>query len=125
MFLERKLKKALSQPEEMRMDALVNLAREVGCPISDLERLRGDDKVVVRQIRDAAKSRRDECLWLIALVSALASVLAAGAAWAAVLSRSSRPTVLSGPSASGGSLSSTPGAVSPAREVPLPSTARE
>ena len=42
-----------------------------------------------RRIREALKAWKDGWLWLLAFISAVASVLSALAAWAAVLMRSS------------------------------------
>lgn len=43
-----------------------------------------DTYEVQRRIREALKGLRDSSLWLLALVSAVASVISAFAAWAAV-----------------------------------------
>ncbi len=66
--------------------ALRTLANKLGCSLSstytDGKHL---EEEVIRRIQEAARSKRESCLWLIAFISAIASALSALAAWFAVL----------------------------------------
>lgn len=76
-------------------DALLERARELGV-ITDSDQpvnipgqgtvlLRAADYEVQRRVIEAERHRREHRLWIVALLSAIASVISAVAAWTAVL----------------------------------------
>ena len=88
MAVERKLSKILKRPPGERDVELRGLAEKLGCSLHSLvdpQTGKSSEVELVRRIRDANRSRREARLWIVALVSAVASVFAAAAAWAAVL----------------------------------------
>jgi hypothetical protein len=90
MSVEKRLQAILGLPREERSDPLRRLADGLGCslgPLRDADDRRLQEAELVRRIREAARARREEGLWLVALASAVASALSAAAAWAAVVSR--------------------------------------
>ena len=91
--LQRRLKKILdqTQPGSLgRTQQLEKLAQEIGCTIAGAKDTFGilNEAEVIRRIQEACRSIRENRLWWIALISAIASLLSAFAAWSAVLSRS-------------------------------------
>ncbi|MGA2067705.1 MAG: hypothetical protein ABSG86_22245 [Thermoguttaceae bacterium] len=74
-------------------DALEKRARDLGVdmegsPITHSasgRQRRADDAELQKRVLEAERSRRESQLWLLALVSALASLVSAIAAWWAVL----------------------------------------
>ena len=86
-FVQSEIKKILDLPKEEREIKLRSLAQDLGCNLDStyLENGRHLTEEVIRRIREAARTYRESCLWLIAILSALASVASALAAWYAVL----------------------------------------
>lgn len=77
-------------------EELLNRAKELGVPIDDAVKegharsLSGavavyDEEEIRRRIFTAEQSLRESRLWMIALASAIASVISAVAAWTAIL----------------------------------------
>ncbi len=66
--------------------ALRTLANKLGCSLSSTYTSDGKhlEEEVIRRIQDAARSKRESCLWWIAFISAIASAFSALAAWFAV-----------------------------------------
>lgn len=89
----RKLRGILSMPEgdhterELRRGKLLSYADSIGAPTKGVWSKQGlvDEPELVRRIVEAERSLRDGRLWLVALISALASLVSAVAAWVAVL----------------------------------------
>jgi len=85
---QKKLKKimALSKPE--REIQLRELAQSFGCSQSFSYTNEGkhDEAEIVRRIQEAARSHRESRLWMVALISAIASLFVALSAWWAVAS---------------------------------------
>lgn len=75
----------LPQGEELK-----KRAQELGVSMNELHDTWGNmsEPELQRRVLDAERARRESSLWVIALVSAIASVLSALAAWAAVAARS-------------------------------------
>jgi hypothetical protein len=69
-----------------RETALRELARKVGCSLASTYTSEGKhlEEELVRRIQEAAREERDSRLWWLALVSGVASVFSAIAAWLAV-----------------------------------------
>jgi hypothetical protein len=93
MSIEKRIKTALRGQREGRETALLQLAADLGCSRSGAYAGGGhasvllDEAEIIHRIREAARSRREERLWIIAALSAAASVIsAAGAVVAALLS---------------------------------------
>jgi len=75
-------------PSEEHARRLRELAQELGCSLASTYGGDGSKHLedeVVRRIQEAARSHRDALLWILVLVSAVAAVLSALAAWCAVL----------------------------------------
>ncbi len=75
-------------PYELSGQPLQDRAKEAGVYIDDL--LKGGlpvfiDPEIRRRIVEAERSQREHRLWIIALVSAIASLVSAAAAWAPFL----------------------------------------
>ena len=49
--------------------------------------MRADDAELQRRVQEAERSIRESRLWLLALLSAISSIISAAAAWLAVLSK--------------------------------------
>ncbi|TAJ80368.1 hypothetical protein EPO44_18585 [bacterium] len=62
-------------------------AEELGIPTTDPYRGELTADELRNKIRDAERSERERWLWLIALLSAIASIVSAAAAWTAVFMR--------------------------------------
>lgn len=81
---QRRLRSALSDPnQDTRERKLRELAQELGCSLAstyELETGKHLEDDVVRRIQAAMREERDSRLWIIAFVSAIASVLSAIAA---------------------------------------------
>lgn len=77
----------------LQSDELERRAQELGVDIqgdaitqsSSGRRRRADDAELQRRVLNAERSVRESRLWLLALLSAIASVVSAIAAWVAVL----------------------------------------
>ena len=94
MTVDWRIKRIMQRyPEgiEGRSRELKELAKQVGAPLDGTEHQTVPTLVreheVISRIREAARSHRESLLWIIALTSAIASVLSALAAWCAVLKR--------------------------------------
>lgn len=88
IFVQRKIKKIMSiKDRDKREVALRTLADKLGCSLSSTYTSDGKhlEEEVIRRIQDAARSKRESCLWWIAFISAIASAFSALAAWFAVL----------------------------------------
>lgn len=85
--VEKRLKGIMALDKEEREIKLRELAQELGCSLQSSYTSNGKhlEEEMVRRIREAARSIRESRLWWIALISAVASVLSALAAWSAVL----------------------------------------
>ena len=84
--MSRKLKKIMSiknigERDKKLLEYLVSLGGIIYRISSSKERIIED---VVSKIRELERSQREEKLWIIALLSAIASILSALAAWVAV-----------------------------------------
>ena len=80
----------MSKEKSDREVALRELAQKLGCSL--FSTYGGDggkhlEEELIRRIQEAARSIRESRLWLIALISAIASVISALAAWHAVVFR--------------------------------------
>ena len=84
MSIERRLRRIMRDPE--RETELRKFAQELGCSLHSTYDQNGNhyEDEVIRRVREAARSIREERLWLIALISAVASIVSALAAWFAV-----------------------------------------
>ncbi len=73
-----------------RETALNKYAQELGCSLSSIytKESKHLEEEVVRRIQEAMRSIRESRMWWIALISALASVFSALAAWFAVMQTS-------------------------------------
>ncbi len=74
----------MSKEMAEREIALRELANELGCSLSSTYGGDGSKHLedeVVRRIQEAARSIREARLWWIAMISAIASVISALAAW--------------------------------------------
>ena len=88
MNVQKKFKEIMSiSDKEKREVGLRTLANELGCSLSSTYTSDGKhlEDEVIRRIQEAARSIHESRLWLIALISAIASVFSALAAWFAVL----------------------------------------
>lgn len=89
MSISRELKAVLKLPDRTEWETrLKELMREVGATSSGTylgQRHKYDEAELVRRIHEAVRRQREHRLWIVALVSACASVVAALAAWPAVL----------------------------------------
>ncbi len=87
IFVQRRIKKIMTIKDRDKRDtALRVLAMRLGCSLSSTYTPDGkhvEEEVIIR-IQEAARSIRESRLWLIALISAIASVFSALAAWFAV-----------------------------------------
>ena len=74
------------EPREREI-ALREYAQEIGCSVSSSYTSEGKhlEEEMVRRIHESIRSIRESRLWWIAVLSAIASVLSALAAWMAVL----------------------------------------
>jgi predicted transcriptional regulator len=86
--VQRRLRKILSKGKSEREVALRELAQQLGCSLSSTYGGDGGKHLedeLVRRIQEAARSIREARLWWIAVISAIASVVSALAAWTAVI----------------------------------------
>ena len=77
----------MAMKRDDRSSALRKLMGELGCSRSEImypNSGRDVEPEMVRRIQEAARSIREHRLWRIALLSAIASVISALAAWVAV-----------------------------------------
>lgn len=96
MNVQKHLAKIMQiQREEQKTRALFDLARKLGCSLERLDVY--DDtprdyaeQATVQRIQEAARGRREARLWMVALVSAVASAMSAAAAIGAVIVALSR-----------------------------------
>lgn len=89
--VEKRIERILKSPDH---DVpLRKLAEELGCSLESTYEPSAKhlEAEVVRRIREAASSQRNARLYWIAIISAIASVLSALAAWCAVLRIPSQP----------------------------------
>ncbi len=87
IFVQRKIKKIMSiKDRDKREVALREFAVKLGCSLSSTYTSDGKhlEEELIRRIQEAARSIRESRLWLIALISAIASLFSALAAWFAV-----------------------------------------
>ena len=85
--VQKKIKKIMAiSDSDKREVALRELAMELGCSLSSTYTPDGKhiEEEIIRRIQEAARSIRESRLWLIALISAIASAFSALAAWFAV-----------------------------------------
>ena len=77
----------MSLPKEQSEVKLRLLAQDLGCTLNSTYYENGKHltEEVIRRIQEAARTCRESYLWLIAVISALASLASAIAAWCAVL----------------------------------------
>ncbi len=81
----------MSKDKSEREVALRKLAQELGCSLFSTYSGDGNKHLedeLIRRIQEAARSIREFRLWWIALLSGLASVISAFAAWYAIVFRS-------------------------------------
>lgn len=85
--VEKKLGRILALPLREREVPLRELASKLGASLTSTYTSNGKhlEHEVVHRIREAARSKRESSLWLIAVISAVASVVSALAAWFAIL----------------------------------------
>ena len=83
--IQRELKRILAM--EKHDVPLRELAKSLGCSLSSSYTSDGKhlEDEMVRRIQEAARSRRESSLWIIAVISAVASVVSALAAWFAII----------------------------------------
>ena len=89
MNVQRRIKKKMEMDREGTTDrkvVLPILAQELGCSLSATRTSDGKllEEEVIRRIQEAARSIREARLWWITLLSAIASIISALAAWTAV-----------------------------------------
>ena len=85
--VQKKIKEIMAIGDrDKREVALRTLADKLGCSLSSTYTSDGKhlEEEVIRRIQEAARSIRESRLWLIALISAIASIFSALAAWFAV-----------------------------------------
>lgn len=100
VFLKKGYFKAQSEIEKIisntesgslgRKQQLEVLLKQLGCSeqgLGDARTIQFDENEAIRRILESARSGREASLWLVALVSSIASVLSALAAWLAVMSQ--------------------------------------
>jgi hypothetical protein len=82
--MSRKLKSIMKEKPDKRETALRRYAQELGCSLSSTYTSEGKhlEEEVVRRIQESIRETR---MWWIALISAVASVFSALAAWFAVM----------------------------------------
>lgn len=87
----RRLKEIMKiENYDLRIKELSVLARDLGVPLLRVvgaEKIDGrtDEEVIVYRIQQAIILRQGRKMWLVALISAIASVLSALASWFAVI----------------------------------------
>jgi PP-loop superfamily ATP-utilizing enzyme len=77
IFVQRRIKKIMTiKVRDKRELALRELAMKLGCSLSSSYTPDGKhiEEEIIRRIQEAARSIRESRLWLIALISAIASV---------------------------------------------------
>ena len=82
------LRRIMKLPRDEREPKLRQLAQDLGCSLASTYGGDGSKHLedeVVRRIQEATRSHRDGLFCILALVSAVAAVLSALAAWCAVL----------------------------------------
>lgn len=86
IFLQKKLQNIMKLESKKREIALREYAHELGCSLSSSYTSEGNhlEEEMVRRIQEAIRSIRESRMWWIALISAIASVFSALAAWLAV-----------------------------------------
>lgn len=90
--VQRKTKKIMDMqiaPNEKDVE-LRKLAKKYGCSLDSTYDSSGKHftEEVIRRIQEADRSNRESFLWLVALISAIASAVSAIAAWCAILLKS-------------------------------------
>ncbi len=86
--VQRQIKKIMTIKDTGKREAtLREFAMKLGCSLFSTYTPDGKhiEEEVIRRIQETARSIRESRLWLIALISAIASVFSALAAWLAVL----------------------------------------
>ena len=77
-----------TQDRSEREKALRRLAVEYGCSLNstyEMEGAKHREEELIRRIQESDRSFRENRLWVVALFSAIASVISAVGAWIAVL----------------------------------------
>jgi hypothetical protein len=91
MGVEKQITRILeSTPDgsDERFVQLKQLARRLSCSVSSWRGSKVlEEPDLLQRIREGARARREERLWIVAALSATASIFAAAAAWTAVLLR--------------------------------------
>ncbi len=85
--MSKKIKEIMEKDNKERILKLKEYARKLGCSLVGDYNARSDkfrEDVIVARIINTERSNREEKLWIIALLSAIASVISALAAWIAV-----------------------------------------
>ena len=87
--VQRRVRSVLAESDlTKRETGLRDLARELGCSLASTYHAptgKHFEEEVVRRIQEAAREERDSRIWWIVVLSALASIVSAVAAWIAVL----------------------------------------
>jgi hypothetical protein len=89
-YMQRRLQQIMKlNSKEKREVALNTYAQELGCSLSSMYTSKGKhlEEEIVRRIQEAMRSIRESRMWLIAFISAIASVLSASAALMAVINK--------------------------------------
>jgi|AntAceMinimDraft_17_1070374.scaffolds.fasta_scaffold267987_1 hypothetical protein len=84
----KKLKKIMELPKEKREKKLIELLKNLGGSTTGLfntEKARYSEHGLVDRILILARLHREEKIWILAFLSAIASILSALAAWVAVI----------------------------------------
>jgi len=82
------LRRIMKLPSDEREPKLRELAQDLGCSLASTYGGDGSkhlEEEVVLRIQEAGRSYRAAMLWIVALASAVASIVSALAAWCAVL----------------------------------------
>lgn len=88
--VQRRLKTILTiHDRDEREKALRTLAQDLGCSLTSTYEVSSEhakhlNDEVIRRIQEASRESRDSALWWIAVLSAIASVVSAIAAWLAI-----------------------------------------
>ena len=88
MNIQQRIKVIMSQEPAEREVQLRKLAAELGCSLSSTYGGDGGKHLedeLIRRIQETARSIRESRLWWIAVISAIASIVSAIAAWCAVV----------------------------------------
>lgn len=85
-FVQNEIKKILSLPNDDSEVKLRLFAKDLGCNLDSTYSADGKQftEEVIKRIQEAARTYRESYLWILAVISALASLASAIAAWIAV-----------------------------------------